>query len=113
MVFQLHLADRLNATSPGLNTNPLGELIFFVPRTPANVLRSLGVRHQELADESHILADKLENALRGQMDAHKLRDLNMCWSRGEYWCRKFASEENPLNMPGQVLAPEDLKPSGV
>lgn len=73
----------------------MGELVFFVPRTAANVLRSMGVRHQELADETHVLADKFESALRGELDAHKLRDLNAAWARGEHLCNKFACEENP------------------
>ena len=83
----------------------MGELVFFVPRTAANVIRSLGVRHQDLADETHVVADRLEAALRGPLDAHKLRDINLCWARGEHWCRRFESEENPLCMPGQVLVP--------
>ena len=68
-------------------------------RTPANVLRSIGVRHPEQADEMHRLAIQLEDALRGPMDSNKLRDVNMCWARGVYWCEKFKGDEDPLRMP--------------
>ena len=77
----------------------MGELIFFVPRTAANVLRSIGVRHQEQADEMNRLAEKMEDALRGPMDSNKLRDLNLAWARGNYWCKKFEKDQDPLRMP--------------
>ena len=47
----------------------------------------------------HLLADRLDDALRGPLDSNKLRDINMCWARGVYWCDKFSKDENPLRMP--------------
>lgn len=72
---------------------------FPVPRTAANVLRSIGARHPEQADEMTRLAVKMEDALRGPMDSNKLRDLNAAWARGVYWCEKFKGDVDPLRMP--------------
>ena len=87
----------------------MGKLVFYVPRTAANVIRSIGVRHQELAEETHVLADRLDEALRGPVDCAKLQTINLVWARGVRWCNDFAHDQDPLRMPGQVLGTDPLK----
>ena len=71
-----------------------------MPRTPGNVLRSLGVRHVEQQDELIRLAEVLDAPVSyGALTAERLRALNAAWARGEHWIKRFAADQNPLRMP--------------
>jgi hypothetical protein len=71
-----------------------------VPRTAGNVLRSLGVRHVEQAAELDRLALILDQPLgHGILTRDRLREFNAAWARGDYWCKVFSKDVNPLSLP--------------
>lgn len=70
-----------------------------MPRTAGNVLRSLGIRHSEQADELERLATVLDRFHVGAITADRLRAVNAAWARGTYWCEKFSQDQDPLLMP--------------